>query len=128
MKGNLKRPLRVNEANAPVDSIEVVDRRDIENLREELHRDMWNAHRDFSEYADRRITELENKIKTLLKDNYTYFELLKNLKSKRYTEARLRRILLCSMLNIEKSFVLECLNSDLYLKVLAVNGKKIKPL
>jgi hypothetical protein len=65
MKGNLKRPLRVNEANAPVDSIEVVDRRDFEDLREELSKSMWTAHRDYAEYADRRISELENKIKTM---------------------------------------------------------------
>jgi hypothetical protein len=26
---------------------------------------MWNAHRDYTEYADRRISELENKIKTM---------------------------------------------------------------
>jgi hypothetical protein len=66
MKGNLKRAHIINnEAGAPVDSIEVLDRRDFEDLREELHRDMWNAHRDHTEYADRRISELENKIKTM---------------------------------------------------------------
>lgn len=66
MKGNLKRAHIINnEAGAPVDSIEVLDRRDFEDLREELHRDMWNAHRDYTEFADRRISELENKIKTI---------------------------------------------------------------
>ena len=65
MKGNLKRPLRVNEANAPVDSIEVVDRRDFEDLREELSKSMWTAHHDYSEWADRRMSELENKVKTV---------------------------------------------------------------
>lgn len=66
MKGNLKRAHIINnEAGAPVDSIEVLDRRDFEDLREELHRDMWNAHRDYTEYADRRISKLENKIKTM---------------------------------------------------------------
>jgi hypothetical protein len=66
MKGNLKRAHIINnEAGAPVDSIEVLDRRDFEDLREELHRDMWNAHRDYTEYADHRISELENKIKTM---------------------------------------------------------------
>ena len=26
---------------------------------------MWTAHRDYTEYADRRISELENKVKTV---------------------------------------------------------------
>lgn len=66
MKGNLKRAHIINnEAGAPVDSIEVVDRRDFEDLREELHRDMWNEYHGYSEWADRRISELENKIKTI---------------------------------------------------------------
>ena len=67
---------------------------------------------------------LENKIKALIKDNYTLDDLLFKLKSKRYTEARLKRILYSSMLNITKDFTLKCLNSDLYLKVLAVNKNK----
>lgn len=67
---------------------------------------------------------LENKIKALIKDNYTIEDLLFKLKSKRYTEARLKRILYSSMLNVTKDFTLDCLNSDLYLKVLAVNKSK----
>lgn len=66
MKGNLKRAHIINnEAGAPIDSVEVVDRRDFEGLREELHKDMWIAHRDFTEHTDHRISELENKIKTI---------------------------------------------------------------
>ncbi len=67
---------------------------------------------------------LENKIKALIKDNYNLEDLLFKLKSKRYTEARLKRILYSAMLNITKDFTLNCLKSDLYLKVLAVNKDK----
>lgn len=65
MKGNLKRPLRVSEANAPVDSIEVVDKRDFEDLEERLRREFWKIHEDFAGYNDRKYENLENKIKTM---------------------------------------------------------------
>ncbi len=71
---------------------------------------------------------LENKIKTLIKDNYTLSNLVSNLKTKRYTEARIKRILFSAMLGITKEFTLNCLNSDLYLKVLAINKDKQKVL
>ncbi|MBO5889575.1 MAG: nucleotidyltransferase family protein [Clostridia bacterium] len=64
---------------------------------------------------------LENKIKALVKDNFNLGGLISKLKTKRYTETRLKRILISSLLGIEESFVKKCLNDDLYLKVLAVN-------
>ena len=67
---------------------------------------------------------LENKIKTAVKDSFNLTDLISNIKSKRYTEARLKRILFSAMLGITKEFTLDCLNSDLYLKVLAINKDK----
>ena len=71
---------------------------------------------------------LENKIKSAIKNSFTLSDLIANLKSKRYTETRLKRILFSAMLGITKEFTLECLNSDLYLKVLAINKEKQKVL
>lgn len=67
---------------------------------------------------------LENKIKALLKDNFNLSDLISKLKTKRYTETRLKRILLASLLNIEETFVKKCLKEKLYLKVLALSKQK----
>ena len=71
---------------------------------------------------------LENKIKTAIKDSFTLTDLISNLKSKRYTESRIKRILFSAMLGISKEFTFDCLNSDLYLKVLAINKDKLSAL
>ena len=67
---------------------------------------------------------LENRIKSLSRDCVSFNELLSSLKTKRYTDARLRRILLATTLKIDGNFVKECLNGSLYLKVLAINKQK----
>ena len=67
---------------------------------------------------------LENRIKSLVKESLTVNDLLNLLKTKRYTDARLRRILLATTLKIKGDFVKKCLNSPLYLKVLAINKNK----
>ena len=67
---------------------------------------------------------LENRIKGLLKNTHSLEELKDKLKTKRYTYTRISRILLSSMLGIKESFIRKCLKNDLYLKVLALNGKK----
>ena len=67
---------------------------------------------------------LENKIKALLKDNFNLNDLISKLKTKRYTETRLKRILLSSLLAIEQDFTKKCLKEKLYLKVLALNKEK----
>lgn len=67
---------------------------------------------------------LENRIKSFAKESNSVTELLNNLKTKRYTDARLRRILLATTLKIKGEFVKECLNSSLYLKVLAISKNK----
>ncbi len=71
---------------------------------------------------------LENKIKALVKDNFNIENLISKLKTKRYTETRLKRILISSLLGIDSSLVNKCLNDDLYLKVLAVNRQKTEIL
>ncbi len=71
---------------------------------------------------------LENRIKALLKNNFTVDELLEKLKTKRYTTARLKRILISTMLKIDDKLVRSALKKDLYLKVLAVNKEKTELL
>ncbi len=68
---------------------------------------------------------LENRIKALCKDNFTVDKLLDKLKTKRYTSARLKRILLSTMLKIDEKLVHTALKKDLYLKVLAINEHKV---
>ncbi len=67
---------------------------------------------------------LENKIKALVKDNFNIDDLINKLKTKRYTETRLKRILISSLLRIDNGLVKKCLSDDLYLKVLAINKQK----
>ncbi len=67
---------------------------------------------------------LENRIKALSKTSDSLDELKENLKTKRYTFARLNRILTANLLGIEDNFVKKCLKGKLYLKVLAVNKKR----
>lgn len=65
---------------------------------------------------------LENRIKALVKDNKNIDALVEKISTKRYTAARIRRILIANLLGITKNFTDECLNSRLYAKVLAVNS------
>ena len=66
---------------------------------------------------------LENRIKALSKDNRTVDALVEKASTKRYPATRIRRILLSNLLGITDDFVKDCLNSDLYAKVLAVDSK-----
>lgn len=63
---------------------------------------------------------LENRIKALLKDNAGYDELVEKVSTKRYTKARVRRILLANFLKITEDFTMQCLKNPLYIKVLAM--------
>lgn len=65
---------------------------------------------------------LENRIKALSKDNRSVETLIDKVSTKRYTKARIRRILIANLLGITEDFVNECLSSDLYAKILAVNA------
>ncbi len=64
---------------------------------------------------------LENRIKALSKDNRTVDQLVARASTKRYTAARIRRILVSNLLGITDDLVKDCLNSNLYAKVLAVS-------
>ena len=64
---------------------------------------------------------LENRIKALSKDNNSLDALLEKVSTKRYTQARIRRILLACLLGINKGLVQSCLEHKLYAKILAVN-------
>ncbi len=91
--------------------------------REILYSLLIKSKEDLIKISD--LTEgLENKIKALIKDNYTLPSLIEKLKTKRYTQTRLNRIMISSLLNVEKDFIFKCLNESLYFKVLAINGNK----
>ena len=63
---------------------------------------------------------LENKLKSLARSNPEYTDMLKKAVSKRYTLARLRRILVQNLLKIKLKDVREYLSAPLYCNVLAV--------
>ena len=64
---------------------------------------------------------LENRIKALSKDNLNLEQLIEKISTKRYTKARIRRILVANLLSITNDTTFDALNSKLYAKVLAVN-------
>ncbi|MBQ8196839.1 MAG: nucleotidyltransferase family protein [Clostridia bacterium] len=68
---------------------------------------------------------LENRIKALCKDNKTLDGLIEKVSTKRYSSARVRRILIANMLGITKDFTDECLKEPLYAKVLAVKKESM---
>lgn len=75
--------------------------------------------KDFAE-----VTEgLENKIKKAAYMSTNLEELIDNIKSKRYTEAKIRRILLHILLNITEEDVKAALNSKPYIRVLGCTEK-----
>ena len=63
---------------------------------------------------------LENRIKALVKDNKDLDELVEKITTKRYTETRIRRILLSNFLGIDKKTAPAVLKDGLYAKILAV--------
>ncbi len=64
---------------------------------------------------------LENRIKALAKDNHSVERLVEKVATKRYPATRIQRILIANLLNVDKKFVMDCLSSPLYAKILAVN-------
>lgn len=61
---------------------------------------------------------LENALKKAAEENVA--DIARTLTSKRYTTSRLRRVLLQNLLGISEAFIRECLDSPLYLRLLAV--------
>lgn len=64
---------------------------------------------------------LENRIKALSKDNRTVESLIEKVSTKRYTATRIRRILINNLLGITADLVKDCLEANLYAKILAVD-------
>lgn len=62
---------------------------------------------------------LENKLKSL--ENYDFETIVEGATSKRYSSSRIRRILCANALNCSQQETEKFLNSDLYIKPLAVN-------
>ena len=71
---------------------------------------------------------LENRIKEKALDATTLKDFIDALETKRYTRARLNRIVTANMLGITKEFTEKCLKSGLYLKVLAIAQDKLNML
>ncbi len=71
---------------------------------------------------------LENRIKALAPSVKNLEDFIDKLETRRYTRARLRRILAANALNITKEFTEKCLKSNLYLKVLAIANDKLNLL
>ena len=65
---------------------------------------------------------LENRLKAMVRSTPVYGEMLKKVVSKRYTLARLKRILAENFLSITREAVQSFLAAPLYCKVLAVRG------
>ena len=66
---------------------------------------------------------LENKLQALAKEYFTAESVLKEATSKRYTSARIRRILLANALGITQTFVRQGLQQTPYCKVLALRAE-----
>lgn len=64
---------------------------------------------------------LENRIKALSKDNHDLDVLVDKISTKRYTSARVRRILIANLLGIDRRLIEDCLEDKLYAKILAVD-------
>ncbi len=68
---------------------------------------------------------LENSIKKAVQTNFTFNDIVTAVKSKRYTETRIKRILISTLLKIDKVFIKDCLSNDLYYKVLAIKKDRL---
>ena len=66
---------------------------------------------------------LENRIKALAKDNKTVDALIDKVITKRYTETRIRRILISNLLGITSDLLDDAKKGPFYAKILAVDSK-----
>lgn len=88
-----------------------------------LFRALESSKNDLKNVVD--CTEgLENRIKAIAPNSKTSEELIDKLETRRYTRARLRRIVTANALNVTKELTEKCLKSNLYLKVLAIASDK----
>ena len=76
----------------------------------------------------KRITDcsegLENRIKAMARGVSSLNELIDRLETRRYTRARLSRIITANMLGLDREFTEKCLKANLYLKVLAIKNER----
>ena len=63
---------------------------------------------------------LENRIKSLTENVYTVEDAVEKIYTKRYTKARIRRILTANLLDITEDFMLSALKGDIFGKILAI--------
>ena len=95
------------------------------NVDELVLQSVLNAEIDFLSAVQDCSEGLENAVKKHAKNAFSFNELVKKIKSKRYTETRIKRILINCLLKIDKHLIKECLSSDLYFKVLAINKDRL---
>ncbi len=71
---------------------------------------------------------LENVISNSIRGTYTLEELINKIKSKRYTQSRIQRILIHILLNIRKDLMTEYKEKAMYARVLGIGSKGKKLL
>ncbi len=89
---------------------------------------LLNSDKEYLKKIPDCIEGLENKLKTALYDSFSVEEIIQKVATKRYTDARIRRILINNLLGIDKDFVKKCLKTPLYFRVLAIKKGKEKLL
>jgi len=72
---------------------------------------------------------IENTIKKALNNSQDIYELIENIKSKRYTQTRVQRILIHSLLDIKEEYIKKIKYLPKYARLIAVskNGQKVLP-
>jgi len=93
----------------------------IKSLDDELFISLLNSNIENLSKTNDCSEGLENKILKEITNNNSLNDLINSVCNKRYTYSRIKRIILSNMLGIYKENIFNALNSDLYLKVLAVN-------
>jgi predicted nucleotidyltransferase len=101
-------------------------------LREEGYRKLDDM--EYFALADRSLAEiarlpdcsegLEHGLKAALQTCFSAEEVIKEITSKRYTSARIRRILLSNVLGVTAEIQRACIGSALYFRPLAVSAEK----
>ena len=81
------------------------------------------AYKPVKKLIQKRGDYVENKIKNAANECNTVKELINIIKSKRYAETRIQRILLCAMLGITKQKVAELYKVTPYIRILGMNEK-----
>ena len=120
-----KENLSLGESIAPAYSIDLLkSKKEVDLSLPLLYKLRSMSKEDLAKIAD--VSEgLENRILNALDNSYTYQQLLENVSTKRYTKARISRILTCALLDITKESQALTLP---YYNVLAIRKGKEKIL